>query len=350
MRTNGLSRRDFLKLSALALSSIAMRPLSYSSPGERKPSDSLGIVRIGSPIVRVYKEPNYKSDVIYKVGKDELVYFYEKSISPFGPNINPFWYQVEGGYLHTAYVQPVKTIVNEPVYSIPEGGILGEITVPLTQSMRFNKNIGWQPLYRLYYKSVHWITGAGYGPNYSPWYEITDDLMKIQYHVPAQHVRLIPEEELTPISPDVPEHLKRVIVNIARQSLTAFEGDEVVMHTAISSGIPASTTGANGIPTATPYGEHRIHMKTPVRHMGDANITSDINAYELPGVPWVSFFVDTGVAFHGTYWHDNYGNKMSHGCVNMRPEEAKWIYRWLMPEIKTAEWHADGYGSQVFVV
>ncbi len=349
MSKKGLSRRDFLKLSALALGSVAMRPAPDTGPGLRKPSDSLGIVRIGSPSVPIFTDPDYRSDIIRHVGQDEIIYYYEKLVSPLGPYINPFWYQIDGGYLHTAYVQPVDTIINEPVYTIPEGGVLGEITVPLTQSMRNNKFYGWQPLYRLYYKSVHWLTGAGYGPNYGPWYEITDDLMKIQYHVPAQHMRIIPDSELTPISPEVPEHLKTVIVNISRQSLTAFEGDEVVMHTEISSGIPSYSPTINGIDTATPFGEHRIHMKTPARHMGDAKITSDIYAYELPGVPWVSFFVDTGVAFHGTYWHDNYGSQMSHGCVNMRPDEAKWIYRWLMPDIKTDQWYAAGYGSQVFV-
>ena len=41
-------------------------------------------------------------------------------------------------------------------------------------------------------------------------------------------------------------------------------------------------------------------------------------AYELPGVPWVSYFTGNGVAFHGTYWHDNFGSPTSHGCLNMR--------------------------------
>ncbi len=66
--------------------------------------------------------------------------------------------------------------------------------------------------------------------------------------------------------------------------------------------------------------------------MGDGNLTSDIEAYELPGVPWTSFFEpETGVAFHGTYWHNNFGIPMSHGCVNMRTHEAKWLFRWATP-------------------
>ncbi len=83
--------------------------------------------------------------------------------------------------------------------------------------------------------------------------------------------------------------------------------------------------------------------------MGDGNLTDDIRAYELPGVPWVSFFTQTGVALHGTYWHHNYGRRMSHGCVNMVTAEAKWIYRWTIPQADVYEWEKKGYGTQVTV-
>lgn len=83
--------------------------------------------------------------------------------------------------------------------------------------------------------------------------------------------------------------------------------------------------------------------------MGDGELTNDILAYELPGVPWCGFFVSTGVAFHGTYWHDNYGTKMSSGCVNMRPDEAKWLFRWTTPTIDPADWYVDGIGTLVEV-
>ena len=78
-------------------------------------------------------------------------------------------------------------------------------------------------------------------------------------------------------------------------------------------------------------------------------MTDNINAYELPGVPWVCFFDQNGVAFHGTYWHDNFGYKMSHGCVNMLMEEAKWLYRWVLPETEASSWETRGYGTSVHV-
>src|SRR3990172_2396540 len=61
------------------------------------------------------------------------------------------------------------------------------------------------------------------------------------------------------------------------------------------------------------------------------NLFADLDDYVLPGVPWTCFFTETGVAFHGTYWHDNFGMPMSRGCVNMRIEEAKWLFRWARP-------------------
>jgi lipoprotein-anchoring transpeptidase ErfK/SrfK len=55
------------------------------------------------------------------------------------------------------------------------------------------------------------------------------------------------------------------------------------------------------------------------------------NYYNLPNVQWVQYFyADYG--FHGTYWHNNFGNPMSHGCVNMTNADAKWLFDWAGPE------------------
>jgi lipoprotein-anchoring transpeptidase ErfK/SrfK len=69
---------------------------------------------------------------------------------------------------------------------------------------------------------------------------------------------------------------------------------------------------------------------------GDLAQAADIDAYQLPGVPWTTFIhfhgrPFQGHAFHGTYWHDNFGVPMSSGCINMRPDEAKWLFRWCLP-------------------
>jgi lipoprotein-anchoring transpeptidase ErfK/SrfK len=81
----------------------------------------------------------------------------------------------------------------------------------------------------------------------------------------------------------------------------------------------------------TPTGEFNVDRKYPSRHMGDGGLTGDLRAYELVGVPWVSFFHSAGIAFHGTWWHDNFGVPMSQGCVNLRNEDALWLFRWTSP-------------------
>ncbi len=91
-------------------------------------------------------------------------------------------------------------------------------------------------------------------------------------------------------------------------------------------------------------------VKMASKHMGDGQLTSDLNAYELPGVPWCTFFAENGVAFHGTYWHTNYGVPMSYGCVNMKPAEAKWLFRWVLPVADVMDWDHKGYGTQITVI
>ena len=73
--------------------------------------------------------------------------------------------------------------------------------------------------------------------------------------------------------------------------------------------------------------------------------------YDLPGVPWCSFFTGTGVAFHGTYWHNDYGRPRSHGCVNLPSMDAKFIYRWTMPVVPPGVdyVHLPGQGTAVQV-
>lgn len=348
MKKRKLTRRDFLKLSGLSLGGLALYPAGSTGGDQRFPADALGLVRVAVKHIDIYKLPDYKSEVTGSRGRDELLYIYDKIDSPMGPAHNPRWYQIEEGYVHSAYLQPVETRLNEILYSLPRERQLAEVTVPLTLSWRYTDFYGWQPLYRLYYQSVHWVTGAGWGPNQQPWYQITDDLLKLPYHVPAQHLRFIAPEEITPLSQDIPAHKKHIIVDRREQTLTATEDKDVVLHTKISTGLPYGEP-ENGIATITPLGDFNVQVKLPVRHMGNGNLTSDIEAYELPGVPWVSFFHKTGVGFHGTFWHDNYGREMSHGCVNMKPDEAKWLWRWVTPVSNHIDWSIIGRGTSILV-
>ncbi len=328
-----LTRRDFLKLLLLAATSVAWQWPPWPDEGNYSPADGearwgrVTVARIG-----IYAEPSLNSPRVGYLYRDMVLRFDEVLTSPHGPPHNPKWYRLGQAFVYSAYIQPVQTRFNPVRDDIPPGGRPATITVPYTRAYRPLKGGGWQRLYRLYYGSVHWVMDLRPGPDGRPWYCLNDEWMHIMYCIPATHARFIEPDEVTPLSPHVPAHEKHIIVNLDAQRLTAYEGDEIVFETQVSTGIP-TLRSTNGIPTKTPTGKFRIYLKTPNRHMGDGRLTDDIAAYELPGVPWVSFFHTTGVAFHGTYWHDNFGRPMSHGCVNMRTDEALWLYRWSMPHV-----------------
>jgi hypothetical protein len=342
------SRRDFLKLTGTTLGGVALSPylppLSEFSDGK--------LVRVGTTQVSVYKKPTDESAIVSQVFRDQVLNVYEE-VNSGTPGYNPIWYRVWGGYVHRARMQKVQYIFNEPAKIIRESGQVAEVTVPYTQVMRLVGKT-WQPLYRLYYGTVHWAKGVDEGPDGAPWYRLLDELNDITYHVPATHLRLIPDEELAPISPEVPFEKKRIEVNLQTQILTCFEYNEPAFTTTISSGRVHSSAGANGIPTRTPAGEFRVSVKMPSKHMGHDSLAADIEAYNLPGVAWTSFFTSQGHAFHGTYWHDNFGVPMSSGCINMRTEEAKWLFRWCLPAAPAADINPltldkKGYGTPVLI-
>jgi hypothetical protein len=318
------------------------------------PKDAIGLVRVTtSDGIEIYDTPAYpryrqETQVVGSRSRDQLLYVYDKFVSEHGPEFNPNWYQVEGGFAHTAYLQPVETRLNSVNHFIDPDGELFEVSVPITQSFMHTRSGSWEKLYRLYQNSTQWVTAVEQGPDGVLWYKVKSDLYGVEYFVLASHLRKIEASEMTPISPNVDPAQKRVEVGISEQRLWAYEEGALVLETEVSTGIPRQYT-SNGIPSETPRGSWNVFSKMPSRHMGNGQVTSEVNAYELPGVPWVSYFHKWGVAFHGTYWHDNYGNEMSAGCVNMRPEEAKWLFRWLTPEYETGSADTRGLGTHVIV-
>ena len=351
------SRRDFLKLGGLTLGGLAFSPFL---PGLTSFDDSF-VVRIATAEMPVRKEPTDKSRIELTWYRDELVHVYEEVIAEEPPH-NPVWYRVWGGYLHRGRLQRVKTIYQTPPSAIPEGKrLLTEVSVPFTTPYRFSKTFGWQPLSPpLYYGSAHWVEALEAGPEMADykgaWYRIFDELdSNVSYYVPAIHLRVFSSEEMDPITPDVPYEHKKIEVNLSSQALFAYEYGNLVFQTKISSGVPGDPTGGTGIKTTTPDGKFFILEKDPAKHMGysyfssetTGNFLADIDNYVLPGVPWTSFFTTLGHAFHGTYWHENFGTPMSHGCINMRSEDANWLFRWARPIHTNDEVAIRGLGTVV---
>ncbi|HSA99133.1 MAG TPA: L,D-transpeptidase [Anaerolineales bacterium] len=335
-----LSRRDFLKLGGLSLGTLAFSP----SLRDFHTFDDSFIVRVATKSVSVYSRPSDKSSIISTWYRDELLHVYDE-VTVDEPAHNPVWYRVWGGYVHRSHLQRVKVLYNQtlPSLGLDEGLRRPvEVTVPFTEPYKTSKAYGWQKLdWRLYYGSVHLAQAIDVGPFGEPWYHIYDDLTGPPYYfINPLHVRPIPLEELAPITPEIPLEKKRIDVNLATQTLTAYEYDKQVLKTTISSGIP------NG-DTKTPQGDYRILEKDPAKHMGNGNLFADAEDYELPGVPWTCFFTTEGHAFHGTYWHENFGAPMSHGCINMRTEDAKWLFRWALPPHEIGKATNRGYGTLV---
>lgn len=138
---------------------------------------------------------------------------------------------------------------------------------------------------------------------------------------------------------------KRIEVNLNTQHLYAFEGDKVVMDFPISSG--------KWYPT--PTGTFHIWSKFRFVRMEGGNPAAN-TYYNLPNVPFVMFFYNNevvqsrGFSLHGTYWHNNFGHPMSHGCVNMRTEDAQRVYYWSDPPVLGNSTFAKGdEGTEIII-
>jgi len=119
-------------------------------------------------------------------------------------------------------------------------------------------------------------------------------------------------------------------VELATQTLVAYEGARPVYATLVSTG-----RGAPGTDGATPTGVHRIWVKILASDMDDTE-RDDVDAhYSLEDVPYVQFF-DHAVALHGTYWHRDFGRVKSHGCVNLAPLDARWLFDFTGPRVPAA--------------
>lgn len=116
---------------------------------------------------------------------------------------------------------------------------------------------------------------------------------------------------------------KKIYVDLSKQRLYAFEGDTIIYE------FPVST----GKWYATPTGEFRIWTWLRYTRMSGGNKANG-TYYNLPNVPYTMFFSNNavpryrGYAIHGAYWHNNFGQPMSHGCVNMKEADVAQIYQW----------------------
>jgi hypothetical protein len=337
-----LSRRDFLKLSASGALGFALAEMGFDRALAAPPASQGRITWSGVPLLA---EPFFKAKEIMKFGIDIAVDLIAEvqGDQGYGNPFNTTWYQINDGYAYSGSIQPVETQYQKPVYEIRPAGQLGEICVPVCVT-KLDPLTRSKKGYRLYYGSVHWVKKVVINRDEkSIWYEIYDKQLETSFYVPYHSMRIIPDEELTLLSPNVPNADKFIHVDLAAQMVTAFEGSTLVFSSRCSS-------GAKG--TYTPKGDFSTYHKGPSIHMTNQDEEGVEDYYHLPGVPWTSFFTSEGNAFHGTYWHNDYGRPRSHGCVNLKSEDAKWLYRWCLPHVPLGVdyLHLPGEGTRVQIV
>lgn len=154
----------------------------------------------------------------------------------------------------------------------------------------------------------------------------------------------IPEPQALPRGLDPWE--RWIDVSLSRQMLVAYEGTRPVYVTLVSTG----RKGSKEDPYDTPTGRWRIYSKHISSTM-DGNSASDGN-YSIQDVPWTMFFYGS-YALHGAFWHRGFGAVRSHGCVNLGPSDARWLFNWTTPFLPDG-WHGvnstdESPGSTVIV-
>lgn len=154
---------------------------------------------------------------------------------------------------------------------------------------------------------------------------------------------LVVVEPLSPLPTFARGETSWLWISLARQTLVAYEGERPVYATLVSTG--ADGAGDPKTTRSTVRGQFRIHTKHVTARM-DSDDADD--AYDHRDVPWVAYFSE-GYALHAAYWHDAFGTPKSHGCVNLSPADARWLFQWSEPAVPRL-WHgAIGPGTRVVI-
>lgn len=337
-----LSRRDFLKLAALGLGALALRPLTKLDLPEFPQAERLGRVTVGK--VDVFMRPDAGSQIVGALYEDQVVAWIRETVGSMPGRMNQRWVETPNGFIWGGQFQPVANQPNVPLASLPTTslgqGMWTEVTVPYVDLtldnpparapwLQYQLSINLPP--RFYYSQIVWADQIRVDANGQVWYRLNEkygsgDL----FWASAEAFRPLTAEEIAPISPNVDPAEKRIVVKTWGQTLSCFEGKIEVYFARISSGALYDAWGNRVDAWETPVGEFPIWRKAISLPLSGGSASA---GWSLPAVGWVSLFVGTGVAIHSTYWHNNYGEPSSRGCVNARPEDAKWIFRWSQPQV-----------------
>lgn len=323
-----ISRRKLLKLSGGILAAAPFVRLPQLAYAESLVAAAPVVTEFDYPLGRaiygtvIRATPSLKGKVVKKVKQNEVIDLLGQTAID-GGGYNPVWYKTEDGYVHSAFILPSLDEVNEPVDTVDEKGFWAELTVPMS-AVRSAPNAKAGKRYNAYTGMTFKVIAVEKDGAGKSWYRLEEDnwsYTKAATYLDATHLRPLTQDDFAPLSTDVPAEEKHIEISLKKQTAIAFEGDKQVRSMRIASGMAGHDT---------PIGQHYIYVKTPGQRMfGGA--AADTGNYDLPAIPWVSYFTSYGVSFHGTYWHNDYGRPRSHGCANVAIADAHWIFRWANP-------------------
>lgn len=318
------TRRNFLKFSGAALALAWLGPVP---PDEVKPGDPIGLGRVTEWTIWAYADARPDAAKVEPLRRDTIVEIYDAVNTTGLMSHNPTWYLTRYGWVYSSWVQPVGRQINPIVRNVPASGFWAQVSVPFSE-MRSKPDDRAPRLYRLYYSSVHLVIAQLEDALGQAWYQLRDDQWpsRLEY-VRAEGLRPIAPEEVSPLAAGT--RSKSIEVSLTDQMVYAYEDETLVFSTRCATGAAFRLEDLGVVDFRTPIGEHTVIRKRPSRHM--LGFLDRADAYDLPGVPFVTYFTASGVAIHGTYWHNDYGRQRSHGCVNVTPEAAQWVYRWTQP-------------------
>ncbi len=369
-----MNRRDFLKKSMLGVGGLAYfanrKPIrlldSLAYLDEFSDSEYLARNTVYLPnTLPVRSKPSVNASTVRALNPDECLPWNRVVVgeAPLGRGNNR-WVETPEGYVYLPSVQKVKNIPNQAVAQIPDyGGGIGmwaEVTVPFVRMTLDNPpaRAPWlndvaPDLWRMYYSQVVWIDQMRTNADGVVEYRVNEDYGHGYgygdiFWAEAAAFRPITEEEIAPINPGVPD--KKIIVNNNQQTISCYEGNNEVYFCQVSTGYKYDEFGLPNDKLSTPVGEHFIWRKTISLHMSGGGTGA---GWDTMAIPWTCLFVGTGVAVHSTFWHNDFGSARSHGCVNVGPEDAKWIFRWTEPYVSLypGDINAENYsGTKIQVI
>ena len=340
-----LSRRDFIKLAGAGLGGLALRPFDrILKPLPQFPAgQTLGRVSVFPYYfsTELKASPHAFAATIRNLGEDEVV-TWNREVIGTTTNFsltNQTWVETPEGYVFKPHLQLVRNEPNVPLTSLPEGksGFWAEVTVPYVDlvmdnppprspSYKYVIDLGQTP--RLYYKQIVWIDQIKTGDGGRVLYRFNEDPGHGYGYGDilwgdGSAFRPLTEADTSPLSPDVDPAEKLIEVNLTYQTMSAFEAGREVYFCRVSTGIGDY---------ATPKGDQYVHWKIYSINMSSSSTASG-SGYDTSGVSWPSFINGQGVAFHAAFWHNYFGQTRSHGCINMLPEDAQWVFRWTAPHV-----------------